>query len=99
MRVLFLSRWFPYPPDNGSRLRMFNLLKPLSLRYTVDLISFASEPVTDGGLAAMRRYCENVDVVRYRPFQLSARRRPTHSSTLARYATGCHDPCLAGFCA
>jgi len=69
MRCLFISRWFPYPPDNGARLRMFNLLKPLSSRYTVDLISFASEPVSDEALAAMRRYCERVDVVRYRPFQ------------------------------
>ena len=69
MRILFLSRWFPYPSDNGSRLRIFNLLKYLSSRCTVDLISFASEPVTDEGLAAMRKYCERVDVVRYRPFQ------------------------------
>jgi len=69
MRILYLSRWFPYPTDNGSRLRIFNLLKHLSSRYTVDLISFASEPVSDEALTMMRRYCERVDVVRYRPFQ------------------------------
>ena len=79
MRCLFISRWFPYPPDNGARLRAFNLLKHLSSRYTVDLISFASEPVTDEALAAMRRYCERVDVVRYRPFQ------PTRWTALAGY--------------
>ncbi len=79
MRILFLSRWFPYPPDNGSRLRIFNLLKHLASRCTVDLISFASEPVTDETLAVMRRYCERVDVVRYRPFQ------PTRWTALAGY--------------
>ncbi len=79
MRCLFISRWFPYPPDNGARLRAFNLLKHLSSRYTVDLISFASEPVTDEALAAMRRYCERVDVVRYRPFQ------PARWTALAGY--------------
>jgi len=79
MRCLFISRWFPYPPDNGSRLRVLNLIKHLSSRYTVDLISFASEPVTDEALAAMRRYCERVDVVRYRPFQ------PTRWTALAGY--------------
>ena len=79
MRCLFISRWFPYPPDNGARLRMFNLLKHLSSRYAVDLISFASEPVSDEALAAMRRYCEHVDVVRYRPFQ------PARWTALAGY--------------
>jgi glycosyltransferase involved in cell wall biosynthesis len=79
MRILFLSRWFPYPSDNGSRLRIFNLLKHLSSRYTVDLISFASEPVTDEALAVMQHYCEHVDVVRYRPFQ------PTRWTALAGY--------------
>jgi hypothetical protein len=27
VRILLLSTWFPYPPDNGSRIRAYNLLK------------------------------------------------------------------------
>jgi hypothetical protein len=27
MKILLLSTWFPYPPDNGSRIRAYNLLK------------------------------------------------------------------------
>jgi sugar transferase (PEP-CTERM/EpsH1 system associated) len=69
MRILFISRWFPYPPDNGSRIRVYNLIKHLSSRHEVDLISFASETVSTQRLAAMRRYCCRVDVARYRPFQ------------------------------
>jgi len=69
MRVLFLSRWFPYPPDNGSRIRVFSLLKHLSARHTVDLISFTGEPLTDEQLQAMRAYCRNVAAVPYRSFQ------------------------------
>jgi hypothetical protein len=46
MRVLFLYRWFPYPADNGSRIRIYNLLKALGSRWQVDLISFAECPVT-----------------------------------------------------
>ena len=68
MRILFLSRWFPYPPDNGSRIRVFNLIKYLSLYHCVDLISFASDPVTDEQLAALGRYCQRIEVVRHRPF-------------------------------
>ncbi len=69
MKILFISRWFPYPPDNGSKIRAFNLIKNLALRHEVDLISFTSETLTGEALEAMRRYCRRVDAVRYRPFQ------------------------------
>lgn len=69
MKILFISRWFPYPPDNGSRIRVYNLIKHLSSRHEVDLISFASETISSQRLAAMRRYCCRVDVACYRPFQ------------------------------
>ncbi len=69
MHILFLSRWFPYPPDNGSRIRVFNLIKHLALRHRVDLISFASDQVAAEHLKALEDYCQRVKVVHYRPFQ------------------------------
>ncbi len=41
MRVLFLSRWYPYPPDNGSKIRISNLLRALSEIDDVTLLSFS----------------------------------------------------------
>ncbi len=41
MKVLFLSRWYPYPPDNGSKVRISNLLRALCERNDVTLLSFA----------------------------------------------------------
>jgi glycosyltransferase involved in cell wall biosynthesis len=69
MNVLFLSRWFPYPPDNGSKIRAFNLIRRLSSHHEIDLISFTSEMVSAERLAVMRRYCQRVDVALYKPFQ------------------------------
>ena len=69
MNVLFLSRWFPYPVDNGSKMRIVNLIKHLAVRFKVDLISFATHPVEAGHLAEMRNYCNMVEYVFYRPFQ------------------------------
>jgi len=69
MRVLFISRWYPYPPDNGSKIRIFNLIKYLSVRHEVDLVSFALEIIGSDRLAAMRRYCQHVNVALYKPFQ------------------------------
>ena len=68
MRILFLSRWYPYPPDNGSRIRVFNLLRDLSKRHEVTLISFAQGPVSQERLAAMESCCRSVHAVQYRGF-------------------------------
>jgi glycosyltransferase involved in cell wall biosynthesis len=40
MKILFLSRWYPYPPDNGSKIRILNLLRALCESHNVTLISF-----------------------------------------------------------
>lgn len=69
MKVLFLSRWYPYPPDNGSKIRILNLLRHLSAHHQVDLISFATEVVTDAQIAAVQPFCRRVAIIPYRPFR------------------------------
>src|SRR5687767_11434171 len=43
MNILFLSAWCPYPADNGSKLRIYHLLRGLGRRHAVDLVSFCPE--------------------------------------------------------
>ena len=43
MKILFLSGWFPYPPDNGSRIRIFHLMRALAERHEVTLLSFGDQ--------------------------------------------------------
>ena len=40
MNLLVLSTWFPYPPDNGSKLRAYYLIKALSESHQVTVVSF-----------------------------------------------------------
>lgn len=40
MRILMVSSWFPFPPDNGSRIRAHNILKRLAAKHDVTLLSF-----------------------------------------------------------
>ncbi len=68
MRILFLSGWFPYPPDNGSRIRVFNLIKQLSREHEVTLLSFAEGAVSGDRLARMRSLCQAVYTVPYKEF-------------------------------
>jgi glycosyltransferase involved in cell wall biosynthesis len=69
MKVLFLSRWFPFPADNGARLRIFHLLKALSIEHEVSLVSFTSQPVAETQAQAMRAWCARVQTALYKPFQ------------------------------
>lgn len=68
MKILFLSRWYPFPADNGSRIRIYHLLKSLSKRHVISLISFTSEPLDTNRIEAMRDICANVTTTPYRPF-------------------------------
>ncbi len=73
MRILFLSRWFPYPPDNGSRIRIFNILKQLAAHHDVTLLSFGEPATVDEASAfALRQFCSDVRMIHYRAFRPSS---------------------------
>jgi glycosyltransferase involved in cell wall biosynthesis len=70
VKVLFLSSWFPYPPDNGSRIRVFNLIKQLSKEYDITLLSFSRDgEVAEERLRMMRQYCSTLQTVPLAPFR------------------------------
>ncbi len=68
MHILFLSRWFPFPPNNGSKIRIHNLLRGLSQHHTVSLLSFVDEDDAEPDIAAASVVCHSVRVVRRKPF-------------------------------
>jgi sugar transferase (PEP-CTERM/EpsH1 system associated) len=61
---LYVAHRLPYPPDKGDRIRVFHLLRCLAPRAEVHLACLADEPVADGSVAALRRYCARVAVCR-----------------------------------
>ncbi len=67
MRILFLSSWFPYPPDNGARIRVLNLLKQLSRQHEITLLAFTQEEAQPK-LEQIRAYCREIQTVPRRPF-------------------------------
>lgn len=76
MHALFLSTWFPYPPDNGSKTRVFHLLRALAARHQVTLVTFAPSdgPLPDVDCRSLG-LCEHVHLIARRPFQKDAKRR------------------------
>ena len=62
MRVLFVSAWFPCPPDNGSRIRAYNLIKALSREHEVFLISLSRRTARRRGREKLAGICEVVSL-------------------------------------
>ncbi|MEH2243552.1 glycosyltransferase family 4 protein [Nostoc sp.] len=55
MNILMLSSTFPYPPTRGgTQVRTFNLLKYLSQRHSVTLVTQREGDVTDAEVAGLR---------------------------------------------
>lgn len=68
MKILFLSRWFPYPTNNGSKLRIYNLLRGLAQHHDVTLLSFADQPDANPDAPEINSLCSDVHVIPWREF-------------------------------
>jgi len=62
LRILFLSAWFPYPPDNGSKLRIFNLVRSLAHHHEITLVSF-EEKVPNEPVQVLEEICKSIHVL------------------------------------
>jgi polysaccharide biosynthesis protein PslH len=64
MRLLFISWWWPFPADNGSKIRIYNLLRQLSQHHQVTLLSFAeSHEATTAQIEHLHTFCAHVEAV------------------------------------
>lgn len=75
MRLLIVSQWFPYPPINGARQRVFHLLRGLSKRHQIHFLSFTQQPNDLEHTREIAELCEEVTLVpgkEYQPTKLNA---------------------------
>ncbi len=96
MQILYLARWFPFPADNGARLRTAALLKALATAHSVELIAFADAPPEPHHLADARAVCSQVTVIPYNAFApQSWRARMAFLSPQPRSVVSTHNPAFA----
>jgi glycosyltransferase involved in cell wall biosynthesis len=74
MNILFLSRWFPYPPNNGSKIRILNLLRVLSDKHQISLLSFDDEPEKPAQVEGLKTICEQVITIPRKGFEPTSKR-------------------------
>ncbi|WP_420632180.1 glycosyltransferase [Candidatus Leptofilum sp.] len=78
MNILFLSRWYPFPPNNGSKLRVFHLLRALAARHTITLLSFREQQeVVDTNAPEIQALCHEIHTVPWPKFN------PTSGTSIA----------------
>ncbi len=68
MKILFLSRWLPFPPSNGSKLRIYNLLQGLAKNHEISLITFAAPEEIDPVPPPLADLCADIQIVPWSPF-------------------------------
>ena len=68
MKVLFLSAWYPYPPTNGSKLRISNLLRGLAQQHEVSLVSFTDQ-VHHQESSELAALCTRVNTIKTRAYR------------------------------
>jgi polysaccharide biosynthesis protein PslH len=61
MRLLFVLPCFPFPPADGGRAKVYNILRYLSVRHECDLICFGETDVAD--VAGLRRHIPSIGAV------------------------------------
>ena len=105
MNILLVTPRFPYPTRTGDTLTVYHLLKHLSQRHAVDLVSCTTEPLPAAYRDAIRPFCRTLRtvpvsparsfingagaVLRRRPLQAAWFYSPAVSAAVDELAAGC----------
>lgn len=64
MKILVVDQLVPYPPTDGGKIRLFNLLKYLSRDHEVSFLSlFRPLRAEDNGANYLKKFCARVELV------------------------------------
>lgn len=69
MNILFLSAWYPLPTDNGSKIRVYNLLRHLDRHHTVVLVAFSFGTAAPEESDEIHRMCPEVHILQIDPIE------------------------------
>ena len=62
MNILQITPLFPYPPDSGGRIGIFNSIKYLSKWHTITLLSFVQKG-DESYIPELKKYCDEIYTV------------------------------------
>ena len=60
MKILWVSSFFPYPPDNGAKIREFFLIRELAEKHDISVFSLVQSADELDGSEPLLQICQNV---------------------------------------
>jgi len=66
MNIIIVCRELPYPPDSGTKIRMYNLLKRLSRNNCIALLCYDFGVGAEKKIPGIQDYCVTIKLVRPR---------------------------------
>ncbi len=60
MHITFISFWYPYPADNGAKMRALAMIRALAREHCVDLIVLGAEERAADDLEPLRQLCRSI---------------------------------------
>ena len=60
MKIFTIATSFPYPPDDGTKIQVYERLRSLSRRHDLTLLCVSSESISTARMNEMERYCRCV---------------------------------------
>jgi len=70
-RILYVTSALPYPPDSGSKIRSYQMLRYLAGKGPVTLVTPGRPGADDAHVAALRAHCQRIHVVDERTLWLA----------------------------
>ena len=58
MKILYISTWFPYPADNGARIRVFSQIKTLAKNNQIFIVSMLQDDFNQEESKELAKYCK-----------------------------------------
>lgn len=65
MKLLFLTSRLPYPPFQGDRLKIYHLLRILSRKHDITLLSFIENEEEGKLVENLKPFCSHIETVTY----------------------------------
>lgn len=93
MKLLFLTPQLPFPPQQGTTIRNFNIIKHLAARHAIHLVSFGTPQELDD--SPLREYCSRIEIAPPPVRATLTRTYETLASPLPDMARRLHSPVLA----
>jgi len=63
MKVLIVSPFLPYPPDDGGKIRLLNLIKRVAQKHEVSIVSFVRSKLEEQFIPELEKYCSQIETV------------------------------------